>query len=213
MFEIELFICIKIELALNNLQRLICHKTQTNKQIKLFFLLFFNYFSRVSCMFLLIGVAWFFLLIEDSFFMLCHFFFLNFYRGQYFALSLVGMQLLLGSFHILHLENDSQMSTEEYHTYFLNGSYIHCLYHYWSVKISHIVKIYLFVFLFLWRLMEICADVILWLEEEHKFHLIALVYKYNLAMSKQLYYQVTIHKNNFHTIICYQEFQFNIDNC
>ena len=34
MFEIELFICIKMDVALNNLQGLICHKTnkQTNKQ-------------------------------------------------------------------------------------------------------------------------------------------------------------------------------------
>ena len=31
MFEIELFICIKMDLVLNNLQRLICHKTQTYK--------------------------------------------------------------------------------------------------------------------------------------------------------------------------------------
>ena len=31
LFEIELFICIKMDLALNNIQRLICHKTQTNK--------------------------------------------------------------------------------------------------------------------------------------------------------------------------------------
>ena len=31
MFEIELVICIKMDLALNNLQRLICHKTQTTK--------------------------------------------------------------------------------------------------------------------------------------------------------------------------------------
>ena len=30
--EIELFICIKMDFALNNLQRLICHKTQTNSQ-------------------------------------------------------------------------------------------------------------------------------------------------------------------------------------
>ena len=29
-FEIELIICIKMDLALNNLQMLICHKTQTN---------------------------------------------------------------------------------------------------------------------------------------------------------------------------------------
>ena len=29
LFEIELFICITMDLALNNLQRLICHKTQT----------------------------------------------------------------------------------------------------------------------------------------------------------------------------------------
>ena len=28
LFEIELIICIKMNLALNNLQRLICHKTQ-----------------------------------------------------------------------------------------------------------------------------------------------------------------------------------------
>ena len=32
MFEIELIICIKMDLAFNNLQRLICHKTQTTNQ-------------------------------------------------------------------------------------------------------------------------------------------------------------------------------------
>ena len=32
MFEIELIICIIMDLALNNLQKLICHKTQTNNQ-------------------------------------------------------------------------------------------------------------------------------------------------------------------------------------
>ena len=32
MFEIELIICLKIDLALNNLQKLICHKAQTTKQ-------------------------------------------------------------------------------------------------------------------------------------------------------------------------------------
>ena len=32
LFKIELIICIKMDLALNNLQRLICHKTQTNNQ-------------------------------------------------------------------------------------------------------------------------------------------------------------------------------------
>ena len=32
LFEIELVICIKIGLALNNLQRLICHKTQRTNQ-------------------------------------------------------------------------------------------------------------------------------------------------------------------------------------
>ena len=32
LFEIELIICIKMDLALNNLQRLICHKTQTSNQ-------------------------------------------------------------------------------------------------------------------------------------------------------------------------------------
>ena len=31
MFAIELFICIKMNLALNNLQRLICDKTKQNK--------------------------------------------------------------------------------------------------------------------------------------------------------------------------------------
>ena len=31
LFEIELSICIKVDLALNNLQRLICHKTKPNK--------------------------------------------------------------------------------------------------------------------------------------------------------------------------------------
>ena len=30
LFEIELFLCIKMNLALNNLQRLICHKTKLN---------------------------------------------------------------------------------------------------------------------------------------------------------------------------------------
>ena len=34
LLEIELFICVKMDLALNNLQRLTCHKTQTNKQTK-----------------------------------------------------------------------------------------------------------------------------------------------------------------------------------
>ena len=33
LFEIELIICIKMDLALNNLQRLICHKTQKTKPI------------------------------------------------------------------------------------------------------------------------------------------------------------------------------------
>ena len=34
LFEIEQIICLKMEFALNNLQMLICHKTQpTNKQI------------------------------------------------------------------------------------------------------------------------------------------------------------------------------------
>ena len=32
LFEIELIVCIKIDLVLNNLQRLICHKTQPTKQ-------------------------------------------------------------------------------------------------------------------------------------------------------------------------------------
>ena len=32
MFEIELIICIKMDLALNNLQRLICYKTQPTNQ-------------------------------------------------------------------------------------------------------------------------------------------------------------------------------------
>ena len=31
--EIELFICIKIDLSVNNLQKLICNKSQTSKQI------------------------------------------------------------------------------------------------------------------------------------------------------------------------------------
>ena len=33
LFEIELFISIKMDLALDNLQRLISHETQTNKKI------------------------------------------------------------------------------------------------------------------------------------------------------------------------------------
>ena len=32
LFEIELIICIKMDLALNNLHRLICHKTQPTNQ-------------------------------------------------------------------------------------------------------------------------------------------------------------------------------------
>ena len=32
LFEIELIICIKMDLTLNNLQLLICHKTQTTNQ-------------------------------------------------------------------------------------------------------------------------------------------------------------------------------------
>ena len=35
MFEIELVICIKSDLALNNQQKLICHKTQTTSQSKI----------------------------------------------------------------------------------------------------------------------------------------------------------------------------------
>ena len=31
LFETELFICIKMDSTLNNLQRLTCHKTQTSK--------------------------------------------------------------------------------------------------------------------------------------------------------------------------------------
>ena len=41
MFKIELFICIKMDLALNNLQWLICHKTKA-KQISFFVSNFFN---------------------------------------------------------------------------------------------------------------------------------------------------------------------------
>ena len=33
LFKIELFICIKMDLALDNLKRLICHKTQTTNQL------------------------------------------------------------------------------------------------------------------------------------------------------------------------------------
>ena len=32
MFEIELIICLKIDLALNNIQRFICHKAQTTNE-------------------------------------------------------------------------------------------------------------------------------------------------------------------------------------
>ena len=37
MFETELFICIKIDLTLNNQQKLICHKTQTTNQVVVLF--------------------------------------------------------------------------------------------------------------------------------------------------------------------------------
>ena len=52
MFEIELFICIKMDLALNNLKRLICHKNQPNKQsssYKLQILFFLFIPSILSC--------------------------------------------------------------------------------------------------------------------------------------------------------------------
>ena len=35
LFEIDLIIYIKLDLALNNLQRLICHKTQPTKKLDL----------------------------------------------------------------------------------------------------------------------------------------------------------------------------------
>ena len=38
LFEIELIICIKMDLALNNLQRLICHKTLPTNQVTRTFL-------------------------------------------------------------------------------------------------------------------------------------------------------------------------------
>ena len=49
MFEIELLICIKINFAFNNLQWLICHKTQPNriKSNHKFFLSFLSYFEIV----------------------------------------------------------------------------------------------------------------------------------------------------------------------
>ena len=56
MFEIELTICIKIDFAINNLQRLICHKTQPTNHL-LFphipslitpYLSFFHFFSFLS---------------------------------------------------------------------------------------------------------------------------------------------------------------------
>ena len=40
MFEIELIICIKMDLALNNLKRLICYKTQTTNQPNQFIMWF-----------------------------------------------------------------------------------------------------------------------------------------------------------------------------
>ena len=43
LFEIELVICIKMDLVLNNQQRLICHKTQTtNRTIKSLWLFLFR---------------------------------------------------------------------------------------------------------------------------------------------------------------------------
>ena len=46
MFEIELIIYIKMDLALNNLQKLICHKTHpTNQLTNLFFSVFFGFLS------------------------------------------------------------------------------------------------------------------------------------------------------------------------
>ena len=46
MFEIELIICIKMELTLNNLQRLKCHKTQPTN--KIFFIFGFSLFFSLS---------------------------------------------------------------------------------------------------------------------------------------------------------------------
>ena len=42
LFEIELIICIKMDLTLNNLQRLICGKTQTINQLELNCVLMIN---------------------------------------------------------------------------------------------------------------------------------------------------------------------------
>ena len=47
-YEIELIICIKMDLALNNLQRLICHKTQIPKQQVLNqFFAFLSFYSLI----------------------------------------------------------------------------------------------------------------------------------------------------------------------
>ena len=44
--QTELFICIKMDLALNNLQRLICYKTQTNQNLVYYLLLFSVFLVR-----------------------------------------------------------------------------------------------------------------------------------------------------------------------
>ena len=49
LFKIELFICIKMDLALNNLQSLLCHKIQTNQ-------------TKLSSEFFLHGRIWVFLI-------------------------------------------------------------------------------------------------------------------------------------------------------
>ena len=50
MFEKELFICIKMDLALNNQQRLIYHKTQANKES--------TFFCKILDIFVFVDVCW-----------------------------------------------------------------------------------------------------------------------------------------------------------
>ena len=57
LFELELLFCIKMDLVLNNLQRLICHKTQTNYILAEFWL--YLGFQLFSCFWLIHVFAYF----------------------------------------------------------------------------------------------------------------------------------------------------------
>ena len=113
MFEIELFICVKIDLALNNLDGLICHKTQTKLSLSdcSTFHSHFVYLSFLSLVFcFLFPILAVFLLTMNSYFLtlFSHLFYFVFF----FSFSSSSSQHL----HICYLYNNN---------YFLSGLSFH----------------------------------------------------------------------------------------